>query len=72
MLCLLYTRSGQQILNREIGYVDGLNAHDWDKDAQEKLEDTMLTSTQEFYCGGGRGVTDTLQYVQIIKPNTSS
>ena len=64
MFACLNTRSGQQILNEQIEYVDGLNAHDWDEDARQKLQDTMDTSTQEFYCGGGRGVSDTSQKSQ--------
>ena len=44
-------RSGQQILNGEVEYVDGMNGIEWDDNLRNTFQGVVDNSTQDVYCG---------------------
>lgn len=49
---ICYTvRSGQQILNGEVEYVEGINNLGWDNDLRTRFQNKLDNSTQDVVCG---------------------
>ena len=44
-------RSGQQILNGEVEYVDGMNAIEWDDNLKNTFQKIVDNATQDVLCG---------------------
>ena len=57
------SREGQQILDGEIGYINGLNSVDWDEAARDKLQTAVENSNQFAFC---RGEVKTTSIHQIV------
>ena len=47
----MYSRPGQQILNGEMEYVDGMNAIEWDDNLRSTFQKKLDNSTQDVLCG---------------------